>query len=694
LQDQASIVDQQRKCRERAQKDGLRIAPEFEFSDEAISGTKADRDGLTALMAAGRQGRFQRLYFENLSRLARESVIGMPLLKELVHLCKVRIISLTEGIDSAIDSWEILATIFSLQHEQYIKYLGHAVFRGQEGNVLAGFSVGDWCFGYASVPIPGSEAGRRGRHAKPRMQYTVDPVSSAWVVRIFYWFTVEKRSIRWIARELNRQNAPKDHRATTPGWHHDHVRRVLTNRKYIGIWPWGENANRRNPLTGKVRQELRPEDECEKWVRHLPFLQIVDNETFDRAQAMLQANEAKIGQRRRANGQLRGATVQKSPAHPRHLLSGLVRCAACGSRFQVGGAGGKYLFCRNYLVGSCTCKTQLPRHRAERMILQAIGERVLANPAWRLAVLNELDVAFRREQTQLPTDLQEAERALAAVEAKISRLVDQVENGTAAPEMADRLAQRRAEKKVLQERLNRARRAEERDQSPPTEAWVEEQLRHLHTLLFGGGPAAALALRQLVGEQIVVEEVKHPDRKRHFLRGTFTMQATAVAANICGQGMVDGSGAATETCERIVLDFREPRSYEEIADQVKTLFDRGLSYADMAAELGCHRNMVMKALRHWHTQRGLPALDGRNHRKRLAKPNLVQELADKAKELFDQNLLLQEIAEKLQCCKDTVTQAIAYWFRSRGLPVPDGRTRRKSLERKCGTRPDPPDVIT
>jgi hypothetical protein len=229
LQQPASITDQQRKCCERAARDGLTIAGEFAFADEAISGTKSDREGLNALMAAARQRKFQRLYFENLSRMARESVITMPMLKELVHLCKVRVISVTEGIDSAIDSWEILATILSLHHEQYIKYLSHAVFRGQEGTVLAGYSVGDWCFGYSSAPIPGSVVGR-GRHAKARMQYVTDPPTSSWVIRIFAWFVKERRSIRWIAKELTRLNAPKDHRASTAGWHHDYVRRVLTNR--------------------------------------------------------------------------------------------------------------------------------------------------------------------------------------------------------------------------------------------------------------------------------------------------------------------------------------------------------------------------------------------------------------------------------------------------------------------------------
>jgi hypothetical protein len=193
----------------------------------------------------------------------------------------------------------------------------------------------------------------------------------------------------------------------------------------------------------------------------------------------------------------------------------------------------------------------------------------------------------------------------------------------------------------------------------------------------------------LVGGQIVVEEIQEPGRQRHWLRGTFTIRTAALAASVRGQGMAGGAPAGPEAGEEIVLDFREPRSYEEIADEVKALFDKGVSYADMAAELGCHRNMVMKALRHWHAQRGLPAPDGRSCRKRLARPSLAKEMADKAKELWDQNLLIQEIAERLQCCEDTVAQAIGHWFRSRGLEVPDGRTRRKQLPRRCSPQDEP-----
>src|SRR5690349_5641904 len=128
----------------------------------------------------------------------------------------------------------MMATIFSVLHERYIKDLAANVFRGQEGTVLAGHCVGDYCFGYTSVPIVGSEQRRRGRNAKPRMTYAIDPETAPWVERIFHWFTVEKRSLRWITKELNRLGAPKDHRATTQHWHHQYLPGLLQNEKYVG----------------------------------------------------------------------------------------------------------------------------------------------------------------------------------------------------------------------------------------------------------------------------------------------------------------------------------------------------------------------------------------------------------------------------------------------------------------------------
>jgi hypothetical protein len=81
--------------------------------------------------------------------------------------------------------------------------------------------------------------------------------------------------------------------------------------------------------------------------------------------------------------------------------------------------------------------------------------------------------------------------------------------------------------------------------------------------------------------------------------------------------------------------------------------------------------------------------DGRSHRKRLGKPTFPEQLAEAAKGLWDQGLLMQEIGDRLTCDPDAVAKAIGYWFRSRGLKPPDGRARRKDLFRKCSPKAVP-----
>jgi len=303
LQSEESIVDQQRKCGEKAEQNGHRLSTELEFYDEAVSGTKRHRVGLDAMLAAAEARRINVLYFFSLSRLSRESVITLPLLKDLVYNYGVRIISVTEGIDSNDTAWELIAHIMSIVHEQYVKDLAANVFRGQEGALLAGFSLGDYCFGFTSEPLPGSEKGRRGRNAKPRKLYVIDPETAAWVARIFRWFVQERRSINWIARELNRLAAPKDHRAKTSRWQHTYVAALLRREKYIGIWPWGQRKNCRDPLTGKITQRDRPEEECKKWIRQFPHLRIVDDETFYAAQRS----------RRRASSNVYNSLIEMTP---------------------------------------------------------------------------------------------------------------------------------------------------------------------------------------------------------------------------------------------------------------------------------------------------------------------------------------------------------------------------------------------
>ncbi len=695
LQDDSSIDQQQRKCREKATQNGHTIREDLEFFDHAVSGTKRDREGLNAMLAAAREGRFGVVYFQCLSRLARAFVITLQMLKELVYVCRVRIISVSEGIDSANGNWELLAIFRSWMHEEYLKVLREAVLRGQEEAVLNDYSVGDWCLGYGSEPIPGSEVGRRGRNRKPRMRYVVNEEHAKWVRRVFRWFVNKRRSLGGIARKLSKRKAPKDHRSKKKekGWDHDAVKRLLRRCKYIGIWPWGQKTNVRNPLTGDLWQEDRPPEEAKKWERERPHLRIIDDETFFKAQALLDELAEKYDAvRGEENGQFRGST--RDTANPRHLLQQLVKCGHCeDGTFQVSGANGKYLGCSNYKRGTCKCKTRLRRDLAKRMILDLIGQRILAQPAWHDAVRQELETSWERIEATRPSELQEIERAMQANEQKRKHLVDQMEDGSADPDVQQRLAERRSEWDALVRRHELLKRAHADKPPPPTAEWVVQKMGDLRSTLTRGGPAAAVALRELVGGRITVSEVQPTGRKRKFLRGKFTVTVANVIASIGGNTEASVAPEQTTVSEEIVLDFVEPPPWAAIADQVKALFDAGVEYTKIASELHCKRSRVTKALTYWHEQRGLPPPDGRQHRKRLDRETLPQKLADQVKELMDRGLLLQEIAILLDCDRNIVTAAKEDWYTSRGLAVPDGRTRRKALPRKSssnGPEAEPP----
>ena len=688
-QSEKSIVDQQRECRDCAERHGHAISAELEFVDEAISGTKRDRFGLNSLIAAAKAGQIHVLYFHSLSRLSRESVITLPLLKELVYKYDVRIISVSEGIDSNETSWELIAHIMSIVHEHYLKDLAANVLRGLEGRVLDGKSAGDFCFGYGSEPVPGSSGVRRGGNDKPPKLYTIDPEKIAWVERIFHWFVRERRSQRWIVRELNRLGAPKDHRATTKGWRHQYLSGLLRNRKYVGWWPWGEKKNVRDPLTGRIKQVERDPEECEKWLRHFPHLQVIDDETFAEAERLLAENAKAYAANRKKNGELGGSSPGASHQQPRHLLSGLVQCGECRSTFHVGGSNGKYLFCSKYAQGACTCQTQLRRDRAEKMILSEIGKRILACSAWHKAVFDAVLEHWHAQESHLPKERAAAEKALADVERRISNLLDRVENGDETPELASRLVKRRKERQELARRVERLRQADESRRPEPTEAWVAEQLSHLGEVLTETNPAAAHALRDLVGGQIVVSEIRRPGSKRHHLQGRFAIASTAIVERTRGteEEGPEKAGAESEVLgKEIVIDFREPLEIEALAERAKELYDQGMMNALIAKQLGCSRKRVTEILKYWFESRGLKMPDGRSRRSSLMKkhvePPLYQTIADEVVQLYQKGELLQCIAEQISLDPHTVVAAVKWWHEERGLPVPDGRTRRKSLDRK------------
>lgn len=677
-QDEVSIESQRIACEERALRDGQAIDPQLRFADEAVSGTKLQRTGLNAMLAAAEQGRFDRLYFFSLSRLARESVIGMPILKRLVNVFKVRVVSVTEGVDTSREGWELQAQILLMQHERYIKELAANVFRGQAFNVARGYSNGDYCLGYMGEDIPGSENTRRGRRALARRKTVVDPSGAKYVLQIFHWFVVERRAIDWIVRCLRESNAPRDHRSEEGHrWSRGSVITVLSNRKYIGDWGWGANKNTLDPETGDRFQEARPAEEVEKYRRILPELRLIEDETFNKAQEYLAKNrEVYAGWRDDEGRYVEGAPGAAPPI--RYLLSRLIVCGECGKFLIVGGSGAKYLKCPGHNLGDCSTRTHLKRELAEKLILDQVAEWILRDEAWIDEVFAETLAAWRNFQATVPDERRRVEAMLTEMEVKIGRLVDAVESSAEPdPDIRQRLVDRREERRQLRERLNLLTQRPVVTPQEPTREWVVEQLRELHVVLRSGTPAAAHALAALVGGRIVVHEVSVDGERRRFFRGTLKLPPTGVGAMLSQSSPAEDQVAS----EPILIDFREADPRDAESDRAWTLLQEGMFYLEIAQTLGISKLKLTRLLRRAARRRGVPYVDGRARRSSLGRPtrepSLYMRMADEVGRLIEEGLSRTEIARRLGMDMTTLRTSVVHYYQSRGLPPVDGRERRK-----------------
>ncbi len=115
-------------------------------------------------------------------------------------------------------------------------------------------------------------------------------------------------------------------------------------------------------------------------VRESAELAIIDRETFDRV--------GEVFTRRKAT---------EPTAHRARLLSGLLKCAACGSRMHsVGRAGFRYYMCSAAKNGQkCTSRKAIVADVADDLVVEHIRLRLEQSVNEVLSILDEADGPFR-----------------------------------------------------------------------------------------------------------------------------------------------------------------------------------------------------------------------------------------------------------------------------------------------------------
>ena len=337
LQNQTSIADQIRNCREFAESKDWAFLSDDNRSDKGISGASLfARKGLLALIEDAKKipRPFDCLLIDSTSRFGR-NLSDVLRVSDTFRFHGVFLYFVTQGLDSRDATYRTLLTIHGMRDEDFLVAHRHNVFRGMKGKVEDGFHTGGTRYGYRSVLIENPT--KKDEHGRPRIDKSrleILPNQRDIVLHI-YTMRVTGASYSAIAKDLNSKQVP----APLGGhWSYSTIKAILANELYRGIVKWNFTSSDTNPETGEKRVLKTPESQC--IVVDHPELRIVSDELWYGAQ--------KTNQEMKKFGRARLGGLARTSGKIVRLFSGLLKCGECGGSMAIIGASGtiQYYGCR------------------------------------------------------------------------------------------------------------------------------------------------------------------------------------------------------------------------------------------------------------------------------------------------------------------------------------------------------------
>ena len=402
------------------------------YQDQGISGARHDRPGYQAMLAAAQARMFDVLLVDDLSRLSRDHIESAQIIR-LLKFSGIRIIGVSDGTDTARDSYKLETGLRGLMAEYYLDDLRQKVHRGLTGQALAGYSAGGLPYGYESISD--------GKGFKRR----IVEEQAHWVRYIFRRFA-EGASVRTIADELNRKGVPT-RRGNT--WTHTALYPdakmigILGNPIYHGQQIWNRTRWLKDPMTGKRRRIIRPRED---WIiTEAPELKIVDDALWEAVQARIRARREITAQRKKA-GKNSGGRPNK------YLFSGLLKCGICGGAYTL--QGSHYYGCstrKNRGTSVCPNTYTVKKSTVENVLLADVREALLSEEAFRKfeSQLNEALNNYAPDTKLIKRRIQQAMR-------ERDNLVKAIKSGIITPSTKDALADAEARLDEAQAELQAA----------------------------------------------------------------------------------------------------------------------------------------------------------------------------------------------------------------------------------------------
>jgi site-specific DNA recombinase len=390
-QNERSINDQIAICRTMAEREGFVVVEAFE--DRAMSGASMHgRAGIQELLAKARDRRFDVVIAETMSRLGRNQRDRADI-REKLQFNDIQLMTPADGVVTPL-----VDSIRAVIDSQYLDDLKVMVRRGMAGVVREGRHAGGRAYGYRAI------LGRPG-------ELEVIPEEKEIVRRIFREY-VSGASPRSIAAGLNLDGIqpPRGIRwnASTINGNRARGHGIIQNSIYRGQIVWNRVRMVKDPETGK--RISRPNPKQEWHYEDAPHLRILDEEV---------AEAALLRKRALSTEQARHQPRSK------RLLSGLLRCGACGGGMMIIGRdrSGPRIQCSTMREsGSCTNKARYYVEKIEKGVVGALRTK-LANPALVQEYVREYVQERRSIECEARRNRAQIERALADADAGIARLV-------------------------------------------------------------------------------------------------------------------------------------------------------------------------------------------------------------------------------------------------------------------------------
>jgi len=293
-----------------------------ESFDDGISGMHFLRPGIEEMNEAIDHGLVDMILVKDLSRLGRHKTMTAMYMEYLTR-SKIRVISVTENLDSLNENDDFVIAVKQLLNDQYSKDLSRKIRFGYEQKFREGFVIHP-PYGYI----------------KDRNNNTIHvDQSKAVVVKIIFDMFTKGENATKIAQFLTKFNRVTPSKKKKE-WSSNTVKNILKNNAYRSILECGKNRELNNP--DFIHADFYPK--------------IIDDQLFNQAQELLIKNK-------------------KTPKNKsiKQKYSGLLFCQDCSEPcYSVSKKDGIYYVCKSYhKSGKTACSSHLiSESELERQIKQ------------------------------------------------------------------------------------------------------------------------------------------------------------------------------------------------------------------------------------------------------------------------------------------------------------------------------------